>query len=329
LWNYSWRKGMITLVWRTDVHLADKTPQSRTDDWVETVFSKLRQVGRIAEEVGASAVIDGGDFFHVKSPALTSHRIIREVAEIHGGYPCPTYVTVGNHDCVYGNIQFLPQQPLGVLFSTGVFRPLYEGHEAWFEGGGTKVRVVGLPYPGNIHEESLFDIPKGKEDFLVVVAHVLSSEKGGTLFEGEDIVRYRDLAGKDPDVWCMGHWHKDQGITEICPGKWVVNVGSLTRGSLSQDNLHRKPACVVLRFSSKGVELERRNLKVLPAVEAFDVAERAREETQSLTMDNFSKKVQAALNQFSDQQTLEDLVRSMKSIPPQVRERALLYLERS
>jgi len=43
-----WGWAVITLVWRTDAHLADKPPQSRTDDWAETVLDKLRQVGEIA-----------------------------------------------------------------------------------------------------------------------------------------------------------------------------------------------------------------------------------------------------------------------------------------
>ena len=159
---------MIRLVWRTDVHLSDNPPASRKDDWTATVLDKLRQVGEVARRVQASAVIDGGDFFHVKSPTRNSHELIRRVAEVHAAYPCPVYANVGNHDCVYGDYAYLDQQPLGVLFATGVFKRLYDQHEAVFTDGEIQVRVVGVPYHGTTYDMNRFrSITKGTEDHLV------------------------------------------------------------------------------------------------------------------------------------------------------------------
>jgi len=167
---------MIKLVWRTDVHLSDRAPSSRTDDWATTVFGKLGQVRKVAEKVGASAIIDGGDFFHIKSPGRNSHALVHRTAEHHADYPCPVYCTPGNHDSIYGDYTFLPQQPLGVLYSTGVFNRLYDEHEAVFEKDGVKVRVVGIPYHGTRYDmERFHSIKKGDEDYLVCIAHVLAS----------------------------------------------------------------------------------------------------------------------------------------------------------
>lgn len=203
---------MITLIWRTDVHLADRPPQSRTDDWSETILRKIVQVGDLARKEKAVGVLDGGDFFHIKSPSRNSHQLVSRAAQVHQGYPCPVWATIGNHDCKYGSSEFLEEGPLGVLFETGVFKRLYDSHEALFEepleGRGPvpssfKVRVVGIPYHGTSYDMNRFTtITKGDEDFLVVVAHCLASERGGTLFEGEDVVKYGDLANLDPDVWC-------------------------------------------------------------------------------------------------------------------------------
>lgn len=194
---------MITLVWRTDLHLADKSPSSRKDNWTLTCLNKIVQVGEIAREVEADAVLDGGDFFHVKAPSRNSHRIVRRVADIHKAYPCPVYANVGNHDCSSGDIRNLPKQPLGVLFSTGVFERLYDEHELLLERDGVSVRVVGVPYHGTSYDMERFAVEKGDEDWLVVIAHVLASEQGGTMFEGEDIVKYSDLEGLDADVFCF------------------------------------------------------------------------------------------------------------------------------
>jgi DNA repair exonuclease SbcCD nuclease subunit len=322
---------MTKIIWRTDVHLSDRTPRSRTDVWRETVTGKLRQVGEIARAAGADAVIDGGDFFDIKSPGRNPHDLVREVADIHEQYPCPVYANVGNHDCVYGDYEYLPQQPLGVLFATGVFKRLYDEHELVIEKDGVKVRVVGVPYHGTSYDLSRLDVKKGDEDFLVMACHMLASPKGGTMFENEDIVAYGDLAELDADVWMFGHWHKDQGVTEIAPGKWVVNTGSMTRGALVQDDMDRKPCAVELRFggacpSDTPLEIIRHDLEITPAVEVFDVEGRARAEMRESVMDDFVTKLKETLVLDGSEDSLGDAIRTAE-VPDSVRERALVYLE--
>ena len=329
---------MINLVWRTDIHFSDKAPQSRTDNWKETLLDKISQVGEIAREVKAHAVLDGGDLFHVKSPGRNSHELVRSIMEAQSSYPCPTYACIGNHDVVYGDYTYIHQQPLGVLFSSGVLNRLYDEHEVTFEKPqlslpnpawveSFKVRVVGIPYHGVRYDWDRFtSIKKGDEDYLVVVAHVLASEKGGSMFEGEDIIKYADLKSLDPDVWCFGHWHKDQGVTEIAPGKWVVNVGSLSRGSLSQDNLDRIPKCAVLGFSESGISIETRGLKVPLASEIFDLEGKERQEVQSEVIESFVKRLEGAFE--LEEKDLSDMVRGL-DVSTEVRERVINYIERA
>ena len=308
--------------------MSDRTPRSRKDNWTETILGKLRQVGRIAREVKADAVLDGGDFFDVKSPQRNSHALVRATAEVHKSYPCPVYANVGNHDCVYGDYAFLPQQPLGVLFATGVFQPCYDEHEAEFTADdGTTVRVVGVPYHGTKYDLTrIAAIRKGEEDFLVVMCHMLASPTGGSMFEGEDIVRYSDLSSHDADVFCFGHWHKDQGVVENGYGQFIVNVGSLSRGSLNQDDMDRQPACVVLRFEKHvGVTFEIRRLDVTPAAEVFDVEARNRQEERSTAVDAFVDSIKDTLT-ATQNLPLADLVRQTDAAED-VKEAALLYLE--
>jgi DNA repair exonuclease SbcCD nuclease subunit len=329
----------INLVWRTDVHLSDRAPSSRTDDWAATVFDKLGQVRDLAREVNAAAIIDGGDFFHIKSPGRNSHALVHRTAEHHADYPCPIYCTPGNHDSVYGDYAFLPQQPLGVLFSTGVYNRLYDEHEAIFTRDGVTVRVVGIPYHGSTYDMQRFNsIEKGDEDVLICVAHVLASNKGGTMFEGEDIVKYEDLMETAPDVYFFGHWHMDQGIEKIenfyvdsgqTVVKHFVNVGSLTRGALSQDELERRPASVVIRCTKKGVEFETHRLDVGLPEEVFDLDGRARQVRRQVEMDSFVTKIRDSLIQEDPDQDLSETLKEASDIPEDVRSRALAYLEQS
>lgn len=326
---------MIKLLWRTDVHMSDKTPISRTDNWRDALCEKLRKVGKMAE--GYDAVLDGGDFFDIKSPTRNSHSLVREIIDLHADYPCPVYANVGNHDCVYGDYSFLHQQPLGVLFSSGCFNRLYDEHELILTSASQRgpdneppvtVRVVGIPYHGVEYDLDRFtSIKKGKEDYLVVIAHVLASRKGGSMFEGEDIIKYSFLKDLDPDLWCFGHWHKDQGIEEIAPNKWVVNIGSLSRGSLSQDNIERIPCVASLVFTQQGIALEKIPMEVADSSEIFDLEKRQKEEIREDTMNTFVTSLKDSLSEEIDKDLREEVL--SLEIPSQIKERALLYLEQT
>ncbi len=323
---------MIRLLWRTDVHCCDQTPSSRTDDWPETVLGKLSEVGEIARTHNCDAVIDGGDFWNDKTPIRTSHRMVTRVADVHSRYPCRVYGNVGNHDVRLGQLANLAESPLETLFASGVFHRLYDEHELVLEREGVKVRVVGVPYHGPRYDLDRFRrIKRGDEDWLICVAHVLASPQGGEMFKNEDILGYSDLPELMPevDVMCFGHWHKDQGITSV-GSKLVVNVGSLTRGSLTQDNLDRTPGVVVMGFwpRSTGIPpaLEFVPLRVKPASEVFDVDKRAQEELRASTIDAFVDSVKRELHS-SSQRPYAEIIDDME-IPARVKERALAYIER-
>lgn len=322
----------IVLVWRTDVHFSNKTPISRMDDWEETIYRKLHEVSEIAREVRAVGVLDGGDFFHYKSPFRTQHKQIFEITKIHQNYPCPIFGNVGNHDCIYGDYNYLYQQPLGVLFETGVFQRLYDEHEHTFVDPveGIKVRVVGIPYHGVNYDMGRFHaVKKGDEDYLVVMAHVLASPTGQTsMFGSEDILPYQKVDEFEGDVYLFGHWHKNQGITQRENGKWIVNIGSLSRGSLSQDNIERIPACAILEFTKAGIQIKERPLSVDPASAVFNIKGRIREKAQESAVDEFVENMDRIMGYGDVTTTVMDLIQA-SPVPESVKQRAILIWEKS
>ena len=318
---------MLRFIWRTDIHVSDHAPRRRSDDWNKALLEKIKWIGRYAKEVGADAVIDGGDFFDVKSPSKNSHKLIQQVIEAHADYPCPVYANVGNHDCVYGDYSFLPQQPLGVLFSAGVFKRLYDEHELRLTSkDGTSVRVCGVPYHGVKYDMGRFNINKGSEDYLITAAHVLASKTGGSMFEGEDIVKYSDLTQYETDLWLFGHWHKDQGIANIGGGKKAVNLGSLSRGSLSQDNLDRKPKVALITLSENGLEVEEIIVPHKPASEVFNVEQRVIEKAEEGRIASFVESLKALSNQSATKLPIKDKIKGL-DIGEEVKEKAYLLLE--
>ena len=147
------------------------------------------------------------------------------------------------------------------------------------------------------------------------------------MFEGEDIIKYKDLVDTAPDVYLFGHWHKDQGVEKI-GDKQFVNIGSLPRGSLSQDNMDRIPSAAVLRCTEKGVEVEVRPLNVKPAKEVFDVEGRERQVKRQVEMASFVTRIRDALQPKEEGETLVDALNGVEGVAQEVRERAISYLER-
>src|SRR4051812_10569909 len=105
----------VALLFRTDTHVADKSPASWKGDYPAEIWSNLEQIGQLAKTRDATAVLDGGDYFHIKTARRTSHGAIFRTAELHKGYPCPVFCVEGNHDLEHNNLASIEHQPLGVL----------------------------------------------------------------------------------------------------------------------------------------------------------------------------------------------------------------------
>lgn len=319
---------MLNFVFRTDVHLADRGPVSWKGDYLGELWDNLRQVAKIASDTEAVAILDGGDLFHVKAPARNSHFLVNETIKLHKESPCPVFSIEGNHDLQNNNLCSLSKQPLGVVFASGVLHPL---REEVFSRGGITVRVVGLPFIPDRTLDTFTSIRKKPgDDFLVVIAHALASEEPPASvvdFFGEPVFKYSDLIVPDgPDLLCFGHWHKDQGITEI-DGRFFVNPGALSRGSLSFETLSRTPSATLLSFGVTGIKVVSYPLTVAPAEDVFNFEVKQAKEEEAVRIQAFlddlnSKLSDASLQGVSVKSALQSLQVSQK-----VRDTALRYLE--
>jgi DNA repair exonuclease SbcCD nuclease subunit len=320
---------MIKLVWRTDVHFSDYTPSKRTGNWTDDVSKKLEWIGKYTHDHNIDAVIDGGDFFDIKTPSKNSHSLVGRTAKIHKGYACPVYTLVGNHDVKYGNIDYIDEQPLGVLFNAGVFDQFGYDKEIIFEKDNVKVRLVGIPYHGTSYDWDLIrSIKKGDEDYLLVACHLLASEKGGVgaMYEGEDIVPYSDLLHQGVDGWFFGHWHKDQGIV-IKDKTTIVNTGSLTRGALHLDDLERNPCIVEVIADKQGISFNRIDLPVRDVLIAFKVEETIAKRENKDKMEEVVEKMRS-LSIENHGMSLRDRIMQVKDVEDIVKQIAVEYLEK-
>lgn len=206
----------LALLFRTDCHVADRSPVSWKGDYPAEIWSNLEQIGELARKHDVKAVIDGGDYFHIKAPTLNSHGIVVKSLAIHRSYPCRTLCVEGNHDLKHNNLGTVDRQPLGVLYESGVFEHL---RDVTIEHEGVKVRVVGFPYSPFRSLEDLQGVRKRGDEYLVAVVHALAGRDPPSHvaeFFGEPVFRYENLiVDGGPDVFMFGHWHQDQGDEQI------------------------------------------------------------------------------------------------------------------
>lgn len=317
---------MISFIFRTDTHVSDRSPASWKADYPAEVWSNLEQIGLLAKQHGVKAVLDGGDFFHVKAASRNSHALVVRTASIHNVYPCPTYSVEGNHDLAYNNLESIERQPLGVLYESGIFRML---REQVFEEDGVRVRVVGVPYS---HSRTLADLlmirKKPGDTFLIAVVHALASENPPPHVEdffGEAVFRYADLAFQDgPDMFCLGHWHKDQGIVSVADTTFV-NHGAVSRGALINENIQRTPKVALIEADRRGLRVTSIPLLVAPAEDVFDLERKQRVEEENKSIDQFVLRLQQD-GGFDASLSIEENVQSL-GFAQDVREAALQYLD--
>lgn len=317
----------LVFVFRTDVHAADRAPPSWKGDYLAEILSSLTQIGEIAKARRAVAVLDGGDFIHVKTASRTSHALVVKVLELHANYPCPVWCVEGNHDVVGDNLDTISQQPLGVLYQT-CFRHL---RDVVFEDGDLRVRVVGVPYSAHRTVEEIQAIRKQPGDtHLIALVHALAGENPPAHVEeffGEPVFRYQALIYEGgPDAFLFGHWHRDQGIVRL-NGRIFVNQGAVSRGALTHENINRVPKVAVLTVTQDGIEVEDIPLSVAPPEEVFDFDRKTREDQQVVVINQFVKQLETELETSAD----DDFVTSVEKLDfaPEVRVRALAYLERA
>ena len=318
----------VSFLFRTDTHVSDRSPVSWKGDYPAEIWSNLEQVGKLAREQSVNAVLDGGDFFHVKSASKNPHSLIVDTARIHSAYPCPTHSIEGNHDITYNLLDTVPKQPIGVLYETGVFGRLRD--TTWTDGE-MRVRVVGVPYSAHRTAEELRSIQKQPgDDFLIAIVHSLAGEEPPPSvkdFFNEPVFRYDHLITKDgPDVWCFGHWHKDQGIVKL-GHKTFVNLGALSRGALVNENLHRTPKVALLAFEPGVIDVRPFEMQVAPASDVFDLERKERLEQEHRDIDQFIAKLQSDAA-FDPSESIEANIQSL-GFAADVKQLALDYLERA
>jgi DNA repair exonuclease SbcCD nuclease subunit len=279
----------IRFLTSSDEHLADQNPGYRKDSYKDAVLAKLEWQGELARRLECTAVHRAGDLIHIKPANKTTMGTLARAASIHRRYSCPTYSVCGNHDMSFNDPDSIPRQPLGVLLKSGVLRPLKDER---FISGSMSVRVVGVDYTTDLGHETLKDLVKKKGDdtYTIAVVHALAAfapEERIQSFFNETVFDYRDLIFEGcPDVYVFGHYHKDQGVRELL-GTQFVNLGAVSRGALTFENLDRRPKVSSITCSSSGISIDVHEIPCEDASVVFDLEKKKEVDRVRRNLDDF------------------------------------------
>jgi DNA repair exonuclease SbcCD nuclease subunit len=311
-----------------DVHLAHKGPVTRTDDWPETVFGKLGQVSALAKKVKAAGVLIAGDVFHLKS--RVTHGLVWRLldwAQDLRNHDIEVCAVAGNHDLLYDRIDSLPEQALGVLFKSGLFTNVAESTLV-ITRDGQEVRVAGVPYPLASNPAS-YDHLRWSLDRKpsILLAHTFANETGRPSF-GEAAISYQWLLEHlGFTAYHFGHDHTNYGIVEYPRDghpTYFIQIGSLTRGSLSKENTERRPAIYLLDVGGEMTSAMQVQINIRPASEVFDLALKQRKEEEHDAITKFVGDISAGLHAGGPVDFRQHVANM--NVSEAVRERVLAYI---
>lgn len=320
--------GRVRFYTSSDEHISDQAPVLRTDCYLDTVLKKIAWQHEFAQNSECTALIRGGDFFHHKAPSKTSHSTILRLYSILSSFQIPTYAAVGNHDVQYNNLEMLKNAPLGVMYQHSSFNRL---NTKVFESSGVTVKLVAVDYdPNETLDSLLFKIKKDPDySYTMAVVHGLAENKPRekvSKFFGDAIYAYEDLDMKGvADVLMFGHYHKDQGVIDGSHTK-IINLGSMTRGSLTFENLSRKPKNSLVTFTHSGIDIDQIEVPCADASKVFDLEKKRIIERELKDISDFVEKIRSS--NMSTDDTIKSFKETIKNdYPERLSRLALDFLE--
>ena len=325
----------VKLLFFGDLHLADKPPAGRVDDYFVTGMRKLGVIGEICERERINCAFQSGDWFHLKQPSRVSHHLVQEVLSICKSFPCPIWAIKGNHDMASdGTIE---RQPLRVLQEAEGVRILPDRPVRW----DWEEAFWIVPRHYSASAEGLFS---GKADprYYTISAQerryidqrpapIIGLSHGSLLAPGDSRPYPYVNVDQIPDfhlydLFVSGHLHECLGVIQV--GKTIfANPGSISRVARTQSNYIRTVEVLVVTISGKELTVKEVPIPgVKPATEVFGKKEQpAVQVEQSDSLDRFIEAAKSGL--MVDELTISELLAGYDGLKPEVQKLVMRLLE--
>ena len=319
----------MKLIFITDTHGMASNPGSRLDIFSEAILNKMRYIGEYAKEIGATAILHGGDWLHTPD---VSESFVRELSRIVKNYPCPTYGILGNHD-IYGyNPGTFNRTSFGVAEGVGVFIRLGEepvilgnnGVDTWGEVAITgQDSYFDLDKPGHISDYTCSKRVDGLVNIHIV--HGMLVQKKWPQVTCTTIDEVMDNE-PNADIILTGHEHTGFGVitkyNKYDRKITFCNPGSLARVTAGTGDIRKDVRMAVIDVQGGEYDISLVNLPIdvaRPASEVLDADKLAEEKANKENLQKFITKmnnttvqqdfnVYESLNRLCEEQNIDESV---------------------
>lgn len=320
----------MRLLYFGDRHNRVTTPESRTDNYQDSMFLKDEEIRNYAKKYGVKAFLQPGDFWETPNPPLDySSRIIqewfntdiRDESSFERQPFIPMIGVAGNHELYGNNINTLPKTMLGFMEKMGFMKfATKENPVIMKTEDGLTVAITGTHYHLDIDSEDFISdyvVDEKLADFHIHIVHGLLSDKSmGKLIRHTLIDQIKHTKA---DLTLCGHDHIGFPITEV-DGKFFANTGAIPRLSNDVKEMKRKPKILLIDINKKdGIKLEEIYLNVKDGQSVLSRDKIMKKKAKEDKIKAFKDAVRASGEIVST--NINEIIRDMgQDIAPEIRE---------
>jgi len=252
-----------------DIHLTNRSPRRRLDDYFETLMDKLDQAFAIFDDAGCEFIVQAGDV--CDSPTIANRvkssfiRFLRHRLPLHHSLGrVPLYSVFGQHDVSGHSVSTLPNSPLAVFEASGVMK-LLGSDPVVLESSKAAGDVVEL-YGASFGQE--IPVPRNPDAYNILVIHASIGSR--PLFPGQELVGPRKFLRDHPEyrlVVCGDYHYR---FIDSWESRVIVNPGALVRKTISKFDLEHRPAVVVFDTGTSDANVVELNVKPIEEVFALE-----------------------------------------------------------
>ena len=303
-----------------DPHIRAINPVNRTDNFYESIKSKLKDIVDIANQEKVSSLLCTGDLFDNPVP---SFRIFTEAIDILLSAKLPIYTIAGNHDIFGHNPDTLDRTILGLSEHYTIINLIKSPITL-----SPEITLSGTSFYHDIENDmSAFQIEKTTK-YHIHLVHAMVTIKP---FKFSNFILTKDIE-TNADVIAVGHQHFGFESHKI-NDTYFVNPGAVARLSAIPDNLYRTPQIAIVNFV-EGIKEKEINIKYLElpssplGKDVFDFKKINELKARSEQISKFIASLNSPQLQSLNIKELIDKIAKEENIPEEIKTEVLNRLEK-
>lgn len=292
---------MIKLLFVGDIHLSEHGPQTRKDNYMGSIITKLDECFSIAESRKCNAIIFMGDIFDMMEP---SGKCRNETLQLFLRNSCiEKYTIIGNHD-VKSHLDNIHRSALGTLIEAGALI-----HTDYID----KYKVHLFDYYVGIEDSIRKGMLKEKsnQDAVIIASHASITDS----IRPYNHVIFNEIEIPDSCKLLVGsHIHEEMKQYND-KGQLFVNPASLCRNKLENYHVNRDVKVLYVQYEDDGSDLSANFIllqHVIPGKDVFHIDNKIRQKEMKVETSEFVKQIYAYKSRMSQEDKYEALRKSGK-----------------